>query len=73
MTPQRRSNSNRFAKAEFSHTLRFGTEFEYGSLREFKFNPDYSRCVGVDMEKACFDRGIVPSLWFRQFTHDVNW
>jgi hypothetical protein len=34
--------------------------------------PDYSRCVGVKIEKACFDWGIVPSLWFRQFTHDVN-
>jgi hypothetical protein len=36
------------------------------------FIPDYSRCVGVKIEKSCFDWGIVPSLWFRQFTHDVN-
>jgi hypothetical protein len=28
--------------------------------------------VGVKIEKACFDWGIVPSLWFRQFTHDVK-
>ena len=35
-------------------------------------NPNYSRCVGVKIEKACFDWGIVPSLWFRQFTHDVK-
>jgi hypothetical protein len=36
------------------------------------FSPDYSRCVAVKIENACFDWGIVPSLWLRQFTHHVN-
>jgi hypothetical protein len=40
--------------------------------QELDFNPDYSRGMGVEIEKACFDWGIVPSLWFRQFTHDVK-
>jgi hypothetical protein len=24
------------------------------------------------IEKVCFDWSIVPSWWFRQFTHEVN-
>jgi hypothetical protein len=41
--------------------------------QDIGFSPDYSRCVGVKIVKACFYWGIVPSLWFRQLTHEVNW
>jgi hypothetical protein len=36
-------------------------------------NPDYSRGVGIEIEKTCFIAGTVANLWYRQFTPDVKW
>ncbi len=47
---------------------------KYGlkSSKRSDFNPDYSRCVGVDLEKSLFHWGIAPGMWFRQVTYDVK-
>jgi hypothetical protein len=34
--------------------------------------PDYSRGVGVEIEKAYIPLSVVPGLWFRQFTNDIK-
>jgi hypothetical protein len=43
-------------------------------LFEILFIPGYSRCVGVELAKACFIGVLLqaPSLWFRQVTHDMK-